>query len=106
MRNSKKVQLQFIKEVNEFFKNLGFVPVDASESYEMKIKTKIGFLYIRVDDDNSNMFTVFANFLEFRAKAKERFDHWKNNIHTMSELNEAIKEIKNYYTNILKIANA
>ena len=106
MRNSKKIQLQFIKEANDFFKSLGFDPVDASERYEMKIQTKIGFLYIRVDDDNSNMFTVFANFLEYPAKAKERFDHWKNNLHTTSEFNEAIQEVKNYYTNILKIANA
>jgi hypothetical protein len=71
----------------------------------MKIKTKIGFFYIRVDDDNKNMFSVFGNFLESPTKAKKRFDHWKQNIHTASEANEAIEEVKNFYTNILKIAN-
>ena len=106
MKNSKKIQLQFNKAANNFFKSLGFVPVDRSESYKMKIETKIGFFYIRVDDNNASMFSVYGNFLQFPTKAKERFNHWKQNIHTTSPAGEAIKEVELFYTNILKTANA
>ena len=105
MKNTKAIQKQFIKEANEFFKSLGFVPVDASERYEMKINTKIGFFYIRVDDDNGHMFTVYGNFLENPKEAMKKFSHWKQNYHTTTLVSEAITEIKNHYTNILKIAN-
>lgn len=101
MRNSKKIQLQFIKEANDFFKSLGFVPVDASEPYRMKIKTKIGFFYISVDDENNYMFSVYGNFMENPKAAKNYFDHWKQNFHTTDQLSEALEQIKNFYTNIL-----
>lgn len=106
MKNSKKIQMQFTKEVNAFFKSLGFVMVEEGERYEMKIDTKIGFFYITTHEDNSRMFSVYGNFMQYPDKAKEKFNHWKQNIHSVQPLVPALMDIMEFYTNILKIANA
>lgn len=101
MNKSKKHQLQFYKSMKEFFINLGFIPIDPSERYEFKINTKIGFYYVRIDSDKSFCFTVTSNFLENPGAAKNYFGHWKQNIHTSSDVLEAIEEAKNFYNHIL-----
>lgn len=101
MKNSKKIQKEFYVRANEILINLGFKNVDKGELYEKKINTKIGFFYARVDDDNSIMFTVYANFLEKPNEAQNYFRHWKNNIHTTSPLEIALKEVEAFYTSIL-----
>ena len=105
MNNSQKIQKSFYNSANELFKNMGFLNVNPGERYDKKIKTKIGYFYVRVDTDNKNMFTVYGNFLENPKNATLFFSHWKQNYHTTSPVEIALKEIENFYTQILKTVN-
>lgn len=101
---TKKESAAFHKNCEAMFKkDLGAVlATNSAHNYNLVLETKTGPLYIRVDDDNASCYSVFANFLGNEQAAKEKFGHWKNNIHKWAvDGNELIEFIKNHYLKIM-----
>lgn len=101
MKNSKKIQQEFSKKCEAILIDLGAEKTLNNERYTFAIKTSIGRLFLRIDDDNSSMFTVYGNFMDEPGKAQSIFGHWKRNVHTTNCLPEALAEIKYFFSNTL-----
>lgn len=101
MRNTKKTQQEFSKKCEAILIDLGAEKTLDNERYSFAIKTSIGRLFLRIDDDNSSMFTVYGNFLDEPTKAKSIFGHWKRNLHTTNCLPEALAEIKYFFSDTI-----
>jgi len=102
MKNTKKQQAEFYKECRAVLIEMGAKQVDVKYSYDLVIQTSIGGLFLRVEDDTSIMFSVYANFKENPTAAKERFGHWKQNVHSTDSVQDAIAEVKYFYSRILQ----
>lgn len=95
----KAKQKEFVKKCTLMLKELGAVdsPKPNSYSYNLMIDSRIGKLYLRVDEDNTCCYSVFGNFLENTQEAKAEFGHWKYNFHggsyedTVDEIVDAVK---------------
>lgn len=103
MKNTKKQQAEFIKKCEAVLIDLGAEKVINDERHSFTIKTSIGRLFLRIDDDNDIMFTVYGNFKDEPTKAKEIFGHWKQNLHSVGSVSESLERVKNYYTSILNL---
>lgn len=99
-RNSKKTQKEFVTKCTAILTNLGAVPVDNARGYNLVVETKIGPLYLRVDD-NSILFSVYGNFIGNEKEAADRFGHWKQNVHCSDGVSDALAEVKYFYSKII-----
>ena len=102
---TKKQSAEFQKQCVAMLKSeLGaFEITGAHHNYDLGIKTALGTLFLRVDDDNAHCYSVFGNFIGNEKTAEEKYGHWKQNCHLTSELSvpEAIDEVKQYYKKYL-----
>jgi len=102
MSNTKKQQAEFYKGCRAVLIEMGAKELIVDYGYNLVINTTIGGLFLRVDDDNSIMYSVYANFKDNPTVAKERFGHWKQNLYSTDSVQEAIAEVKYFYSRILQ----
>lgn len=101
MKNTKKQQADFVKGARSVLLELGAKVLMVDYGYNLVIETSIGGLFLRVDDDNTIMYSVYANFKDNPTAAKDRFGHWKQNVHSTDSVEDAIAEVKYFYSRIL-----
>lgn len=102
MKITKKQQIIFYKEARQILFDLGATELNVNVGYDLFINTSIGRLSLRVDSDNSIIFSVYSNFTDQANEAKERFGHWKQNVHSTDSVQEALAEVKYFYSRILQ----
>jgi hypothetical protein len=101
VKNTKKQQAEFFKGARSVLIELGAKDLMVDYGYNLVIETSIGGLFLRVDDDNKIMFSVYANFKDNPDKAKDIFGSWKQNVHSIENVQDAIAEVKYFYSRIL-----
>lgn len=101
MKNTKKQQAEFYKGARAVLIEMGAKELKVGAGYDLSIDTSIGDLFLRVDDDNTIMYSVYSNFIGNPEEAKKRFGHWKQNVHNTDSVQEAIAEVKYFYSRIL-----
>ncbi|MEW5675531.1 hypothetical protein ABGT15_04400 [Flavobacterium enshiense] len=94
---NKKQSKEFFLKCTQMLKELGAKETTSALSYNLVIQTRIGDLYLKVEDDNCFCYSLFGNFLGNEMKAKEVFGHWKYNYHggnRDSNIDDIIEVIK------------
>ena len=107
-RYTKTQNRLFIDSLTKKLIRLGAIPnmTEWLKEYPLTIETKGGLLYLKVDDQNDNLYTLWAQFADI-DKAKEvgilpiTKMNTKMNFHIVSNYKDAIKEIIDDLTKIL-----
>ena len=90
----KSDQQKFVKDCGKMLLKLGAEEIPPMGNYNLKIQTRIGNLYLKIDDDNTTCYSVFGNFLGDAETARKTFGHWKYNFHLCGTVEKVINEIK------------
>lgn len=96
--------MKFSKVMQKELINLGAEPF-ISDKYQFDLNTKYGILWIRIDLDESDLYTVFSRFVDVETIPKhiQGVNTWsgKYNFH-LSKKHNTVNEAVNYIFNNLK----
>jgi hypothetical protein len=99
---SKKNQNIFIEKMKDELLKIGAIAC-ISDSMQFDLKTKYGVLLIRIDTDNSILYTVYGRFIEVEKAPVHLFDNinsysgkWNHHLTENYPVN-AVNEIINNY---------
>jgi len=91
----KAKQKEFYTKCLELLKNMGAVTIENAINYTMYVETSIGKLYLKLDLESDYVFSLFGNFLDDPNKAKDKFGHWKYNLHLADDnITDNLKAVK------------